>query len=108
MRRGQVPTAMSGMYEGNVMPKKHNIRDRSGLFGEPKDVEGACNAHLYIGDNSGDNHATMRCKRSKGHVGAHEEYWMSDKAVVRWDEDERDWDELPFEDERNWEGGGGL
>lgn len=32
------------------------------MYGEPEDVDGECNARLYIGDNYGDNHATMRCQ----------------------------------------------
>jgi hypothetical protein len=71
-------------------------------FGEPKDVEGECNAHLYIGDNFGDSHATMRCQLPKGHLDFHrEEYgqgnvFYKSGVGVLWLEDQRDWDELPF------------
>ena len=58
-------------------------------YGEPEDVEGECNAHLYIGDNFGDNHATMRCQLPKGHEGLHREEFGSDnKVVVTWEKDE--------------------
>jgi len=65
-------------------------------FGEPEDFEGACNARLYIGDNFGDNHATMRCQLPPGHAGKHRESYMpgpSQRVVVEWDEDEREDDE---------------
>jgi len=41
------------------------------MYGEPEDVAGQCNAHLYIEDNFGDNHATMRCQLALGHAGKH-------------------------------------
>lgn len=65
-------------------------------FGEPDDVEGECNAHLYIGDNFGDNHATMRCQREPDHEGKHRETYMpgpDQRVVVEWDKDERRDDE---------------
>lgn len=30
------------------------------MFGEPSDVEGQCNARLFIGDNYGDEHMILR------------------------------------------------
>lgn len=58
-------------------------------FGEPEDVEDQCNAHLYIGDNFGDNHATMRCQLPPGHAGPHKEVFRYGKARIEWDTDER-------------------
>ncbi len=60
--------------------------------GEPKDVEGQCNAHLHIGDDYGDNHGTMRCHLAPNHQDAyHEETYMSDEqeVTIRWKLDER-------------------
>lgn len=57
------------------------------------DVPGECNAHLYIGDDHGDNHATMRCQLPKGHKGKHAEKFNrgnGQKIKVTWVEDERD------------------
>jgi hypothetical protein len=60
-------------------------------FGEPKDVDGECNARLYIADNFGDSHATMRCQLPSGHEGPHkEEYKHYGKPViVTWEGDDR-------------------
>ena len=68
--------------------------------GPPRDVEGECNAHLLIGDDHGDNHATMRCSLPAGHGGVKkEEYNSRGKAgVVTWHVDER-------EDEEDGESG---
>jgi hypothetical protein len=53
------------------------------MFGPPEDVAGECNAHLYIGDDYGDNHATMRCSLTPGHEGPHkEEFNRGGKPVV--------------------------
>ncbi len=60
-------------------------------FGEPEDVAGECNAKLYIGDNFGDNHATMRCQLFPGHEGRHREMYQTSVAgtvTVEWDKDE--------------------
>lgn len=43
------------------------------LYGEPEDVEGECNAILYISDDKGDNVATMRCGLEAGHEKPHKE-----------------------------------
>lgn len=69
-------------------------------YGEPIDVLGECNAHLYIGDNFGDNHATMRCKLPKGHEGEHKEEYLSggEPVVVIWLENERDYKDNPEEE----------
>lgn len=62
------------------------------MLGEPEDVEGECNAHLYIADNFGDNHATMRCQLVPGHDGPHQEVFYREGREVRvvWDGDERE------------------
>ena len=60
--------------------------------GEPPDVEGECNAHLYIGDNFGDNHATMRCALKPGHEGNHVETYEripEQRVTVSWTMDEK-------------------
>jgi hypothetical protein len=60
-------------------------------YGEPEDKDGECNARLYIGDNFGDNHATMRCQREPLHHGKHREVYQSTgeggagEVVVEWD-----------------------
>jgi len=43
------------------------------MWGEPPDVEGECNARLYVGDTFGDNHSTFRCQLKPGHEGRHQE-----------------------------------
>lgn len=51
-----------------------------------------CGAELHIGDDHGDNHATMRCQLDAGHDGQHvEEYdaQMGGHVVVRWELDHR-------------------
>lgn len=68
------------------------------MFGEPNDVAGECNARLYLADNFGDNHATIRCQREPGHAGRHREefdrenpegYIMKSHIRIEWDIDER-------------------
>ena len=60
-------------------------------FNEPVDVDGECNAHLYVADNFGDNHATMRCGKPTGHQGDHTETFLrgESKVTVTWIIDER-------------------
>lgn len=64
------------------------------MLGEPEDVEGECNARLYIGDNYGDNHATMRCGLTPGHKGPHKETYLQPgndgTVIVTWDVDEKE------------------
>ena len=62
------------------------------MFGPPKDVEGECNARLHIGDDYGDNCATMRCGLSPGHEGLHREEHgeTGNPVVVTWVKDERE------------------
>lgn len=52
-------------------------------------VSGECNALLYIGDDYGDNHATMRCQLSPGHEGKHQEVFDNRDVTVLWSVDER-------------------
>jgi len=60
------------------------------MYGEPEDVKGECNARLYIADDFGDNHATMRCQLPEGHDGLHKEEFNHDSPVViTWQRDER-------------------
>lgn len=62
------------------------------MYGEPKDIDGECNAHLYISDNFGDNHATMRCQLGSGHSGPHEERFVrnGEPVIIIWHVDERE------------------
>ena len=68
-----------------------------GRYGEPEDVEGHCNARLYLADNHGDNHATVRCILPAGHDGPHQKNFTRDlvKAddqkqhiIITWEHDE--------------------
>jgi len=63
------------------------------MFGEPEDVEGECNARLYLGDNYGDGTCTIRCQQDLGHEGKHRETferegepveitWVVDESAV--------------------------
>ena len=61
-------------------------------MGEPDDVPGECNAHLYIADDYGDNHATIRCQLPKGHTAHHCESFSTRAVVVQWEKDERDYE----------------
>lgn len=72
-------------------------------WGEPEDVEGECNARIYIGDNFGDNHTTMRCQLSPGHEGLHKEMFHRGPGkkcpvTVTWEHDEREDRARLFED----------
>ncbi len=58
------------------------------MFGPPEDVAGECNVRLEIGDNYGDNTATMRCQLEPGHDGRHREEFEREegkKVIVEWD-----------------------
>ena len=61
------------------------------MFGEPKDVEGECNAHLHIADNYGDGSATCRCQLAPNHEGLHREVFerRSTPVTITWAVDER-------------------
>jgi len=61
------------------------------MYGEPKDIDGECNARLFIGDNFGDAHATMRCRLPDGHTGPHKESFRrrsNNQVEVTWAVDE--------------------
>ena len=57
------------------------------MFGPPEDVPGECNARLGIGDDYGDNTATMRCQLQPGHEGLHQEEFEANggKVIVTWE-----------------------
>jgi len=61
------------------------------MFGEPSDVEGECNACLFIADNYGDNSATIRCQLAPNHEGLHREQFEREGGAVTitWAVDER-------------------
>ena len=61
------------------------------MWGKPRDVEGECNAHLYIGDDYGDGVATMRCQLPDGHDGPPREQFQRNgkPVIVTWHNDER-------------------
>jgi hypothetical protein len=61
------------------------------MWGEPEDVEGECNARLYIADNYGDNSATIRCQLAPDHEGLHREQFDRDggQVTITWVADER-------------------
>ncbi len=57
-----------------------------------EDIYGNCNAHLYIGDDYADNHATMVCDLEEGHDGLHQEQYKSSSGglvTVTWENDDR-------------------
>lgn len=60
------------------------------MFGEPEDVEGECNALLYLADNFGDNHTTIRCQLMNGHEGSHEERCRNDTVLIQWGHGQRE------------------
>jgi hypothetical protein len=61
------------------------------MFGEPQDVEGECNARVFIADNYGDGCATIRCQLALEHNGMHREQYKRDSGTVTiaWVTDER-------------------
>ena len=65
------------------------------MSGEPKNEPGECNARLFIADNEGDSHATIRCQLPPGHGGKHMETYESrfapektNRVLIAWDYDE--------------------
>jgi hypothetical protein len=66
------------------------------MFGTPGDVDGDCNARLFIGDDYGDNVCTIRCALAPNHAGPHEEnFERGGKPVkITWECDERESIEL--------------
>lgn len=61
------------------------------MYGPPQDVQGECNARLYLGDDYGDNECTIRCQREPEHEGKHREVFGSDgrRVIIEWEKDER-------------------
>lgn len=61
------------------------------MFGEPQDVDGECNARLFIADNYGDNSATIRCQLAPNHEGSHREQFEREggQVTITWIADER-------------------
>ena len=57
----------------------------------PKDIEGQCNAHLYLNDGT-ITCATARCSKPHGHEGAHEEMFERNglPVIITWYVDERE------------------
>ncbi len=70
--------------------EKEELKD--GLTGEPLDVDGECNARLYLGDNFEDNHLTLRCSLLPKHEGLHrKEFIRHDKSItITWHLDEHE------------------
>ncbi len=50
-----------------------------------------CLAELHIGDDFGDNHATIKCQLPKGHSGPHQETFQRKRTpvVITFECDER-------------------
>jgi len=72
------------------------------MFGEPKDVDGQCNARLFLSDDYGDNDCTIRCQLSPNHTGLHEENFKHKGKPVKitWIFDEKkDENKEEFEEE---------
>lgn len=46
-----------------------------------------CPATLEIGDDYGDNYATMHCDQPEGHDGPHSEIFFDGRATVTWTDD---------------------
>ncbi len=55
------------------------------MYGEPKDVDGECNARLSIADDAGDGSGTMRCQLETGHEGSHREVY--NRLIVSYDDE---------------------
>jgi len=62
------------------------------MMGPPSDVDGECNAKLYISDDYGDNTATMRCQLELNHDGLHREKFRKNTVTVQWEVDESEED----------------
>lgn len=52
------------------------------MFGKPQEVEGECNACLFIADDHGDGTATIRCKLIPGHKELHQEQFERDGSPI--------------------------
>ena len=60
------------------------------MFGSPEDVEGECNARLFLRDDYGDGTTTVQCKLLPDHEGLHEERFerSDDLVIITWAKDE--------------------
>lgn len=59
------------------------------MFGEPKDIDGECNARLFLSDNYGDNHTTLRCQLAPDHEELHQEQCRDGTVTITWTTDGR-------------------
>jgi len=66
-----------------------------------KDVDGECNARLFLADDYGDNVCTIRCQLCLNHTGPHEENFKRGGKPVKitWEVDERNDEKDEEEDE---------
>lgn len=60
------------------------------MFGPPEDEAGKCNACMYLGDDHGDNHTTIKCNLPIGHEGPHKESFKrkGEPVEITWHIDE--------------------
>jgi len=64
------------------------------MFGPPEDIEGKCNARLYLGDDMGDGSCTFTCQLELDHEGLHKEVFNraypdeAGECIVTWERDE--------------------
>jgi len=80
------------------------------MWGPPKDVEGECNAHMYLGDDYGDNRCTMRCNLPEGHDGPHQETFMryEQPVVILWHVDEKKKEQEEEDEYDEWDEDSGV
>jgi hypothetical protein len=52
-------------------------------------VSPMCPETLEIGDDYGDNVATMHCQLEEGHEGRHQETFFDGHAIIQWDTERR-------------------
>jgi len=64
--------------------QKRKVPEYEQFMGPQPDRPGKCNAVLSIGDDYGDNSATMKCQLDPGHEGRHEEVWNDGDCRVEW------------------------
>lgn len=62
------------------------------MFGKPKNIDGNCNAVLYLGDDYGDGTCTIRCKLPEKHLENHKEIFLRNEkeVIITWVDDERE------------------
>jgi len=62
------------------------------MFGPPKDVEGKCNARLFLADDYGDNHCTILCGLGVAHKDMHQEKFTRPscgRVAIQWEKAEK-------------------